>query len=166
MNEMERFLYDRMRKWASYVPSNPAAASMGSPASANGTGRAQSTPSHPGAGIHFPGDEQLTTVRHIEREDLESIDSPGKFTSQGNATVVSQDGGTGKTIVPYSEQAPEGGAYGEGTRTADLASGNMGCSSYPTSGWQQILRGPPGIPGITGMYRNPPIVAPQVPGKM
>ena len=161
LNEMERFLYDRMRKWASYVPSNPAAASMGSPASANGTGRAQSTPSHPGAGIHFPGDEQLTTVRHIEREDLESIDSPGKFTSQGNATVVSQNGGTGKTIVPYSEQAPEGGAYGEGTRTADLASGNMGCSSYPTSGWQQVLRGPPGMPGITGMYRNPPIMAPQ-----
>merc|ERR1711888_320468 len=122
----------------------------GSPAS--GTGRAQSTPSHPGAGVHFPDDEQLTTVERIDRDDFEDIDIPETTTSQTDTTVVTQNMSTaprtGSTVVAYSGQTLGREMFDSRTRAADLAAG-LNLSTHDASrriaalgqgdGWQQIL---------------------------
>merc|ERR1711888_244387 len=180
LTEMERFLYDRMKRWTKFVPSKGDPAS--SPASACGTGRAQSTPSHPGAGVHFPDDEQLTTVEHIHSDDFEDIDIPETTTSQTDTTVVTQNMSTaprtGGTVVTYSGQTLGGEMFDSRTRVADLAAG-LNLSTHDASthdasrriaalghdphGWQQILGAPPSIPGVAGVHRNPPaaIMPPQ-----
>merc|ERR1711888_195267 len=174
LTEMERFLYDRMKRWTKFVPSKGDPAS--SPASACGTGRAQSTPSHPGAGVHFPDDEQLTRVEHIHSDDFDDINIPETTTSQTDTTVVSTAPRTGGTVVTYPGQTLGGDMFDSRTRVADLATGlNMSTQdaathdasrriaalSHDLLGWQQVLGAPPRLPEVTGLHRNPPIMTSQ-----
>ena len=180
LTEMEKHLYERMRKWAKFIPSKGDYA--GSPAS--GSGRAQSTPTHPGAGVHFPDDEHLTTVEHIDRDNFDDIDIPEVTTSQMDTTVVSQItqdvtsvSQTGRTVVAYSDQAQSGGMPNDRARPPDMAAG-LALDTHSASrrivalgqgdGWQHIIGAPPGVPGIAGVRRNPPaaIMAPQAGASM
>merc|ERR1711867_369974 len=113
---MEKFLYDRVKKKTK--PISTKSDSVGSPASACGTGRAQSTPSHPGAGVHFPEDEQLSTV--IDNNDFEGIDIHETITSQSDTTVPQ----TENTVVAQQRQSMGGGMLDSRTRVADLATGS------------------------------------------
>ena len=166
--EMEKHLYERMRKWAKFIPSKGDYA--GSPGS--GAGRAQSTPTHPGAGVHFPDDEHLAMIEHIDRDDIEEIDIPEITTSQMNATVISQDtqnvtsvSQTGRTVVAYSDQARDGGMANDRARPPNMAA-ELALDPHNASrriaalgqgdGWQHIINAPQSAPGVAGVRRNVP----------